>query len=245
MSNPAQHLLDSADFVSLRRIGPIDHDYRQAKPTGGVDLGAGAFAASVSGNHKVNPAGFEKVTLCRFGKWPTINDDVVMRQGGAVLRGIDESQEIVMLRRGSEDRDFGSPDGKENSLGRVAKRPGGSGHVRHSGPAIAGAGRPRRSCKRDQGHASGCTRRDRVPAYLRGERVGGVDQVRDGVILEIRGQARFAAKSAGAGRQGLYDGIRHATGVGERGTQPHGGDVRRKGARLGGAAQDQEIWCHV
>ena len=245
MSDPVQNLLDSADFVSLRRVGPIDHEYRQAKPTGGIDLGTGAFAAGIPGYHKVNPTGFEKGTLCRFSKWPTINDDIVTWQRGGLFRGVDESQEVVMLRSGFEDGDSRSPDGKENPPGRVAKRPDGSCHVRHSGPAVAGAGRPRRSCKRDQGHASGCTRRDRVPAYLCGERVGGVDQVRDGMVLEIRGQARCSAKSTGAGRQGLCDGIRHATGVGERGTQPHGGDVRCKGARLGGAAQDQEILRHV
>ena len=245
MSDPVQNLLDSADFVSLRRIGPIDHEYRQAEFPGGIDLGAGAFAAGISGHQEVNPTGFEKVAFCGFGKWPAINDHFVTWQRGGLFRGVDESQEVVMLRRGSEDGDFRSPYGKENPPGRAAKRPGGSGHVRHSGPAIAGTGRPRRPGKRDQGHACGCTRCDRVPAYLRGERVGGVDQVRDGMVLEIRGQARFAAKSGGAGRQGLCDWIRHASGVGERGTQPHGGDVRCKGARLGGAAQDQEIWRHV
>lgn len=245
MSNPVQNLINSADFVSLWRIGPVDHEYRQTEPPGGIDLGAGAFAAGISGNEKVDPERFQKIALGRFCKWPSINDDIVMWQRGALLRSVDESQEIVMLRRDLEDRDFRSPNGKENPLGRTAKRLGGFGHVRHSGPTITRAGRPRRSSKHDQGHASGCAGRDSVPAYLGGEGVGGVDQVRNGMVLEIVDQARCAAKSPGSSRQWLRDGIRHATSVGECSAQPQGGDVCRKDARLGGAAQDQEIWRHV
>lgn len=245
MSNPVQNLFNGADFVPLRRIGPVDHEYRQAERPRGIDLGAGAFAAGVPGYQEIDPVRFQKVALGRFRKRPPIDDDVVMWQRGRLLRGVDESQEKVMLRRDLEGRDFLAPNGEENPPGRAAKGPGGSGHARHSGPAITGAGRPRRSGKRDQGHASGCTGGDRIPAYLRGERVGGVDQVRNGMVLEIGGQASCAAKPAGSGRQWLRDGARHASGVGERGTQSHGSGVRREGARLGGAAQDQEIWRHA
>ena len=245
MSNPVQNLLNGADFVSLRRVGPIDHDCRQVEFPGGIDLGAGAFAAGIPGYQKIDPVRFQKITLSRFCKWPSINDDVMVWQRRALLRGVDESQEIVMLRFGLEHRDFRSPNGKENPLGRTAKRPGGAGHVRHSGPSVTWAGRPRWSCKRDHGHARSCTGRDRVPAYLEGERVGGVDQVRNGMVLEIVDQARCATKSPGSSRQWLRDGMRHATGVGERSAQPHASDVCRKNARLGGAAQDQEIWRHV
>lgn len=245
MSNPVQNLFNGADFVSLRRVGPVDHEYRQAEPSGGIDLGTGAFAAGIPGNEEIDPVRFQKVTLSRFCKWPSINDDVMVWQCGALLRGVDKSQEIVMLRFGLEDRDFRSPNGKEYPLGRTAKRPGGLRHVRHSGPAVTWAGSPRRSCKRDQGHACGRASRDRIPAHLGGERVGGVDQVRNGMVLEIIDQARCAAKSPGSSRQRLCDGVHHATGVGERGTHPHGGDMRREGARLGGAAQDQEILRHV
>lgn len=245
MSNPVQNLFDGADFAPLRRVGPIDHEYRQAEFPGGIDLGACAFTAGISGYQKIDPVRFQKTALSRFCKRPSINDDVVMWQRRALLRNVDESQEIVMLRRDLEDRDFRSPNGKENTPGSAANRLGGSDRVRHTSPPISGAGRPRRSCKRDQGHASGCTGRDRVPAYLSGERVGGVDQVGNGMVLEIADQARCAAKPAKSSRQRLCDGFRHATGVGERGAQPHGGDMRRKGARLGGAAQDQEVCRHV
>lgn len=245
MSNPVQNLFDGAGFAPLRRVGPIDHEYRQAEFPGGIDLGAGAFTAGIPGYQKIDPVRFQKVTLRRSCERPSINDDVVMWQPGALLRDVDESQEIMVLRRDLEDRDCRSPDGKENALGRAANRPGGSDRVRHSCPAISGRGRPRRSRKRDQGHAGGCAGRDRVPAYLGGERVGGVDQVRDGMVLEIVDQACLAAKSADSCRQWLRDGFRHATGVGKRGAQPQGGDMRRKRARLGGAAQDQEVWRHV
>ena len=245
MRNPVQDLFDGADFVSPRRFGPVDHEHRQAEPPGGIDLGAGAFAAGVPGNEKVDPVRFQKGALSRFGKRPSIDDDVVMWQRGARVRGVDEPQEIVMLRDGLEDRDFRSPNGKENPPGRTVKRSGRSGHVRHPGPSITWAGRPRRSCKRDQGYVGGCAGRDRVPAYLRSVRVGGVNQMRDGMVLEIVDQARCAAESAGSGRQWLCDRSGYATSIGERGAQPHGGDARGKGARLGGAAQDQEIWRHV
>lgn len=245
MSDPVQNLCNGADFVSLRRTGPVDHEYRQTEPPGGIDLGAGAFAAGVPGYQKIDSVRFQKVTLIRFRKRPTINNDGMMWQCGALLRGVDEAQEIVMLRRGLEDRDFRSPNGKENPAGRAAKSPGGCRRARHSGPAITWAGRPRRSCKRNHWNASDCTGRDRIPAYLRRERVGGVDQVCNGVVLEIGCQACCAAKPPGSSRQGLCDGTCHTTGIGERGAQAHGGDVRRKGARLGGAAQDQEIWRHV
>ena len=245
MSDPVQDLFNGADFGSLRRVGPVDHEDRQAESAGGIDLGAGAFAAGIPGYQKIDPVRFQKVTLFRLRKRPPINDDIVMWQRWALLRDVDESQEIVMLRRGLESRNSRSPDGKENPPGRTAKRPGGFGHARHSGPAITRAGRPRRPGKRDHRHASGCTGRDSIPAHLRGERVGCIDQVRNGMVLEVGGQARCAAKSAGSGWQGLCDGIRNATGIGKRGAQAHAVDVRRKGARLGGAAQDQEIWRHV
>ncbi len=245
MSNPVQNLFNGADFVSLRRVGPVDHEYRQAEPSGGIDLGASAFASGIPGNEEIDPVLFQKVTLSRFCKWPSINDDVMVWQCGALLRGVDKSQEIVMMRFGLEDRDFRSPNGKEDPSGDTAKRPGGLRHVRHSGPAVTRTGRPRRSCKRDHGYARSCTCRDRVPTYLCGERVRGVDQMSNRVVLEIVDQARCAAKSSGSSRQRLCDGVHHATGVGERGTHPQGGDVRREGARLGGATQDQEIWHHV
>ena len=245
MSNPVQNLFNGADFVSLRRVGPVDHEYRQAEPSGGIDLGASAFASGIPGNEEIDPVLFQKVTLSRFCKWPSINDDVMVWQCWALLRGVDKSQEIVMMRFGLEDRDFRSPNGKEDPSGGTAKRPGGLRHVRHSGPAVTWTGRPRRSCKRDQGHACGRASRDRVPTYLCGERVRGVDQMSNGVVLEIVDQARRATKSPGSSRQWLCDGVHHATSVGERGAQPHRGDVRRKCARLGGAAQDQEIWRHV
>ena len=245
MSNPVQNLFNGADFVPLRRIGPVDHEYRQAERPRGIDLGAGAFAAGVPGYQEIDPVRFQKVTFIRRRKRPSINDDIVMWQRGRLLRGVDESQEIVMLRRGLEYRNFRSPNGKENPPGRAAKGPGGPGHARHSGPAVTWAGRPRRSCKRDHRHAGGGTGRDRIPAYLRRERVGGVDQVRNGMVLEVGGQACCAAKSAGSNRQGLCDGNCHTTGIGELGAQAHGSDVRREGARLGGAAQDQEIWRHA
>ena len=55
MSDPVHHVRDAGHFVPGRKRRTVDHQNRQAKGAGGVQLGAGTAAARVLRHHKIDP----------------------------------------------------------------------------------------------------------------------------------------------------------------------------------------------
>ncbi len=161
---------------------------------------------------------------------------------GVRVRGLDAADEVAVVRGGAEGRDLLAADGEEDALGGGAEGLCGARHVGDAGPAVAGLGFPWRTGKDEERGAGLAGGLGGVGGDAAGEGVGGVDEDVDAFGREPAREAFGAAEAAGADIARLRDGIAGAAGereghagVGARGEA--GGEL----ARLGGAAQDQDM----
>lgn len=158
--------------------------------------------------------------------------------------GIDEAQQVEMLRVGRELGEVHAPNRQHHARRRTIKRGHRTGNVRHAHPIVPGLRRPGRARQRHERHACSLSRDDRVAAHLFGERMGRVDEMRDLVLLEVGRQTLRAAEPAHALRQRLSQGSRHAPGERDRALESQLRRMAGKGGGLGRSGQDQKVRGH-
>ena len=244
MSNPIHNLIHTAYFVPGRQFGPINHQNRQVKRTSGVQFGTRSVTARVLRHVQVDAMLSQQCVIGRQIKRSAINDDVVIGQRRRRVGRINETQNIVVLRLGDETGNLGPADGQKDTF-RVDGQPlQGGVHIRRVRPVITFLRCPCRAVQRDQRHAAAFRSGDGVAAYLRGKRVRGIDHMSDFEVFQIGHKTFNTAKTACAGRDGLFARSFGAPGIGQHCI--HRGIDKTQGKIAGtiGAAEDQKVWAH-
>ena len=141
-------------------------------------------------------------SLFGFAEWAAIldGDDARYRQG--IADRLDGADDVTVLGRGREGRQFEAADGQKNPARRRAERGGGLRHGRNLGPAVAGCRAPRRPAQGEQLHAALRACCGGVARDHRGERMRRIDNQPDAVLRKPARQPLRATKSADTGRHG-------------------------------------------
>jgi len=242
--DPVEHVLWRGEFAPWRHVGARDHDDGQAQRSRGVEFGAGRSAAGVLRNDVRDVMPLKERVIAVEGKRTTVEDDPVMQQRRRVIRGVDEAEQVLVLRSGGEGCERLAADGEKDPLRWQIKACDRCVDIGDNGPVVIRSSlprRPRQGGERNAGEPGGF---DRVVAHLRRERVRCVDQVRDVVLAEIVGEATSATETACSGRQGLRQRTLNASGERQGAFEACLRDSTAERAGLGRSAEDQEVDGH-
>lgn len=195
-------------------LWPVDQDGRQGKVTRSRQFRFGPRATGVLGDDHVDLVLLEQGKIAFDGEGASGDHRLRIGQGQGLGRGIDKAQKIVVLRGLGEGGEGLAPDGQEDATRGFAQGCDGGVKVGDMGPVVPVARLPWRAFKGDQGGSRCLAGGDGIAAHLRGEGVGGVDDMGDGFGFEVMSQPVGATKAAHADRQRLGDRSFGATGVG-------------------------------
>lgn len=241
MIQPLQHLRYAVRFAPGGDHRPLHHHDRQAEQACGVQLGLGAGSAGILGDHDIHFVLAHQRGVCVHVKRATRDDDGMPWQGRWAGRRIDQPQDVVVLRLGCKLRKVHAAQRQHDGLRRPLQRSHCGTDVGHRMPAVAGVWMPRRTRQRQQGYAHvGCCGNG-IAAHLRGKWMGGIDQMGDGMYVQIPDQPRHAAKAADAHGDGLWLGLRHTPRIRQnRNVAPFGQGMGQR-AGFKGAAEDKDV----
>lgn len=238
---PFQHITYSVNLGPLWQGGAVDHQDRQPQLPCGDQLGPGPAATGILADDQVDGMIAQQGGVTLNGEGAAIHRNAVAGQGRRNVGGIDQTQQVMMLRCRPEFGQMHPPKCQHDPLRRPVQRTDGSTNIRHMAPVIAGAGDPGRAAKRDQRHVGHCGGLYSVLADPGSKGMGCVDQVGDCVIAQIICQSRYPAKAAHADSHGLLARVPHPSGIGQRGGQSSLGKVLGQFAGFGRAAKDQDV----
>lgn len=242
MIKPRQNLVHAARQLARGQGGPVDHDDRQMKRPRSTQLGRSARAASILGDDMGDRMIPHHGCIARHIKG-TARDDragLWQRHGS----GIDKAQQVVMLWPAGESGKVLFADSQKHAGGLVGQGIHCRCDIGHASPVITALRLPCRTLQCDQcgvGQAAGL---HGVAAHFCGERVGGVDDMGDGLVTQIVRQALDPAKAADPRGQGLRQGRIGAPRIGKYCIRAGVSQTLRQGAGLGRAAKQKDA-CHV
>lgn len=236
---PSENLSHGFDLGPVRHKGPVNQDHRQVQRTGGVQLGAGARSSSVFGDDMGDVVGSQQSKVALKAEGAARYDRAGLWQRQTCGR-IDKAQKVMMLGFYGEYLKVLATDGEEDFGGVIGQRLNGAYHIRDRLPAVAEAGLPRLTLQGQKGQAGDFGGFDGVGAHLRGEGVGGVDQVSDVFGAQVGDEALDAAEATDALGQGLLHRAFRSSGIGEdaRNTLISQGFGKHRG--FGGAAEQKD-----
>lgn len=247
MAQPAHDRTDRVQYHSVRHLWAVDHNDRQAKGTGGVQLGLRPLPACVFGDNMGDGMlAHQGLVACGLKRSPRDNNGGV-RQRQIRFGFVHKAQEVVMLRRGSEEVEVLFADGQKHPRRGARQGICSLGQCLHMAPVIARPVLPRRTLQRAQRHIHCGTGGHGIAAHLRGKGVGGVNHMGHSFTADVIHKARDTAKTTLPLGQRLLHRARGAAGVREHGPTPGHrmcGEVARQLRRLCCAAQKKDI-LHV
>ena len=236
---PGQNLRHAIDPWPVGHKGAVDQDDGQGQGAGSVQLGARSGAASVFGDDMGDAVGLQQVKVALQCKRAARDKGCGLRQGQG-CGVIDQPQKVMMLRFYGEIFQVLSPDCQEHAGGIIGQCRDRTRHVGHKMPKVALRCLPRGAFKGDKrGFGQGCGLH-RVAAHLGGEGMGCVDEMGDGVLVQVIHQPRHPAKAADPLQQGLAQGPFGATGVGKNRVNPLICQGFRQIRRLGCATKQKD-----
>ena len=245
MSEPVEYGLDREYFVANGQRRSRDHENGQTVVPGRGDLGVGGLTARVFGHHQGDPMHGDQSAIASFGERPPRDDHVVIGKGWRHRRGIDQPQDVAVLRVRRKVGQRLATDGEQHRLARAIERGDGGRGVRHLGPVVSRDRRPWRAGEGDKRQIDLGTCRDCIPAHLRGKRMRGIDDMGDARVLEVGDKPGHAAETTDPLRQGLAQGPLYPSRKRNRSVDA----CRMQGAGelrgFGGAAEDQKVGPHV
>lgn len=243
-TNPGQHLLEAFEPRPLRQCRPRDHDHGKLELARGVDLGASAPTTGISRNQPLNAAREHQLAIAFKREWSARDDDLGLGQRERALRRIDEAQRVDVLRLRHEGREMLASDGEKDARWFIRQSGGGVGFVMRLDPLISGNRRPCRALQRDEWCLGDGAGLHRISAHFGGERVRGVDHMRDPFALnEIRKSFR-AAEAADPRRKRMGEWNFGAPGIGVDRIDPSARERIRELVGLARAAQNEGA-CHA
>lgn len=241
MTQPLQHLGHAPHLAPGGDHGPVHHDNRQAQPARCVQLGLGTCSAGVLGHHQVHPVPAHQRGVAFLVERTARDDDGVLRQWWQGGWRIDEPQDVMVLRLEREFRELHATQRQHDDLRRSVQCGDCRAHIGHRMPAVAGARTPGRPGQRQQGHARLRGGGNGIAAHLSGKGMGGVDDVGDGVIMQILHKTCHATEAADAHGDWLRFGLADPAGIRQDSTLAPLGQATCQRAGFEGATKDQDI----
>lgn len=241
MTQPVQHLRTGLNLAPAGHDGTLDHDDRDLQCARGVNLGPRRRPPGILGHDHLNPVIPQKREVGLVPKRTAVENNVMVRQVWRDLRGVDQTQQIVMLWLRRKGRKVQTPQGQHDALRRGAKSVNGLRNICHSRPKITSLLHPGRSGQRDQWRSRCSTSLRGVAAHLCGEGMGRVNHMGGVAFAQKPNQTVNSAKSAYAGRKWLSLGAGHAPGIGKDTLFARSSQIMRQGRAIGGSAQNEKV----
>lgn len=243
MIQPAQDVFWAIDLYPIGEDWPVYHQDRQSQPSRGEKLGLGSLAASIFAHYQIDGFGLKQTAILFDGERSAIHDQAVTGQGRRLIRRIDKTQQVVMLRLGRECFHMHPPQRQHDPAGGAGKRGHRAVHVGDVSPAVFGDGCPARTRQRDMRDARQPSSFHGMGAHFRSKGVGCVRQMGHAMVVQIVCQSRDSAETANPHRQGLSKGMFGPSGIAERCMNAFG--CQQFGERAGfGRATQQEDFRH-
>lgn len=237
---PGQGFGHCPDSLAGWHLGPVNQDNGQPKLSRRDQFGFRPGAARVLGDDHVDAVVLQKGEVALSVKRPTGDDHLCFRQGQSFDGWVDKAQKVVMLRGPGEKGKVLASDGEEDPTRCMPKGSGGTFKVGDMGPAIGFSGLPGFAFNGQQGDKGRRASFDRVPAYSRRERVGGVDDMGDAFVAQECRQSFDTPEAANADGKGLGDGGFGPAGVRVNGVHARGSQGLRHLGGLGRSAQKKD-----
>lgn len=241
MIEPFQHLGHTTGHNARRYPWSRDQDDLQTERPCRQYLGFRAGTAGIFGNDRLDFVDPQQSAVGGNIERPACDDQRGLRQWQRRFRRIDQPHQIVVLRLAGEIGKMQPSYSQKHPLRRTGQRLRGCRDVGHFEPAILGLCPPFGPDERQQWRAGfGCGLHG-MQAYLRGERVGGIDQMGHCVFAQIVRKARHAPKAANPDRHRLRARVGDTSGIGQDRSHAAFGDSSRQGRGFGCAAENQEF----
>ncbi|TQM94850.1 hypothetical protein BD293_3540 [Roseinatronobacter monicus] len=239
--DPVQHCCDVMRFAAVGQGGAVDHQHRQTKRARGDKLRLRPTAARILGHNQINTVGAHQ-RLIRSGiERAAIQNDMVIGQGRWHLWRVHKAQNIVMLGLCRETRQMHPAQGQQNTPRGASKCRDRRRNIGHAVPVIAGDRGPRGARQGQKRHPGDLRGLHGMCTHLRGERMGGVNQMGDVMGAQIGDQPLHPAKTTHPHRNGLWLGPLHPPCIAECGAKPRPCKFGDKARGLNRATKDKDI----
>ncbi len=240
---PGHNLGHAAGQIARRQGRAVDHYHPNPQDSCRIKLGPRPAATRILGNDQADPAALQQRQIISRGEGSARDHRFGIRQGQCRRRRIDKAQQVVVLRHPGKGPQILLADRQKNPGPRLGQGRDCCADIFHMVPVIAWFRSPGRALKgQKRGLADGAGFNG-IPAHLRREWVGCIDDMSNLFGPEPVRQPRRPAKAADTHRQGLRGRAFRATGIGKHGIQPRGRDGMGKLGSFGCAAQNEEA-CH-
>ena len=203
MIQPSQHLIDRIDGGEVRELRPRNHDHFALERTRRRDLAVARITATVLAHDDIDFVLLQQHHLLGFVERPARRDVARMRHGERRRHRIDAADQIMMLRRLPERREFLSPERQEYVPRHFAQCLHGLLGVGDLGPAIALLRLPGRPAQCHQAHIDQLDRARRVIRHTSRVRMSGIDQYIDALRGKVLGKPFAATKTTDPDRHAL------------------------------------------
>ena len=239
------HFVHGRNRGSIRRYGPAQHDHLDAESARRGDLAVARGSAAVFRDHRIDRVRAHQRAVIGFAERPAIDEIINARQRQRWRNRIDAADEIKVLRRGGQRREFGAAERDKYSARLFSQPAHRIDDIGRVGPAIAGKRTPWWSLQRDQRHARLARRFAGVRRDHVGIRMRRVDQNIDAFDAQIFGKPHGAAEAATANPDRLPRGRSGATGQRHNNVQISAlGQAFGQLPRFRRAAEDKDA-CHA
>jgi hypothetical protein len=241
MIEPRDHLVHGLDRRRIGRLGPAQHDDFDVERARCGDLTVGRDPAAVLGDHRINGMCAHQRAVIGGAERAAVGDIAHTRQRQRRFDRIDAADQIEMLRRRGQRRQFAAAERDKDVARVLAQSRHGIGNIDRVNPTIPGNRAPWRPPKCNQRHARLARGRDGIGRNDIRIRVRRVDESVDPFLAKILGKTGSAAEAAGSNRHRLRR--RRLSAAGER----HNdfkigafGQARGQFPRLRRAAEDKD-----
>lgn len=232
-------------FSARWQGGSVDHQHWQSKRTRCSQFCRSPGSASVFRHDQINPVRLHQRAVNVGREWAAINNHMRPRQGQRRFGRVHQPQQVEMLWLGRKSGQVLPPDRQHHAPRRACKGRDCARDIGHIVPIIARLCAPRRAAECQTGQRFGGAGCDGIAAHLGGERMRGVNQMRDAFGAQICAQAFDPAKAAQALGQWLAQGALYAPGEREHTVDPGPCHSLAQGAGFGGATKDKKASAHV
>ena len=241
LRQPVQNLIKTGCLVPGGQCRSVDHDHRQAQLSRRDQLRAGPCAARILADDPGYAMLHKKRHVVMHCERAAIDHDMVVGQRWWRLRGIDQTQEIVVLGLRGKRGQVHAPDGQQDTRACAIQRRDGCGNIGDKGPVITMFGDPGGTGIGQKRRSRGGSGLHGMGTHLRGKGVRGIDQMGDALIAEVTRQPLWPAKSPGADRNRLRPGALHTARITERRGQARIGQRLHQSRGLCRAAKNKDV----
>ena len=203
MIEPRDHFVHGLDRRRIGRRGPAQHDHIDAERARCGDLAVCRGPAAVLGDYRIDSVRAHQRAVIGRAERAAVGDIIDARQRQRRLDRIDAADQIKVLRRPAQWRQFGAAERDKDPAWPLTESVYGISDIKHFGPAIPGNSAPWRPAKCNQRHARLARRGGGICRNDIRVRMRRVDESVDPLLAKIHGKTGNAAEAAGSNRHRL------------------------------------------